>query len=80
MKKLSRLNLRVCQQVTDGGVAHLADLKRLTHLDLLYTQATDASVKHLAKLEKLERLVLPKGVSSSVRKELRKALPKCRID
>ena len=59
-----------------------ADLKKVTSLSLVRTQITDAGLKEIAKLKQLTTLGLNfcTQVTKAGVAELRKALPKCRID
>ncbi len=58
----------------------LAPLKKLTNLELVYTQVTDEGLKELANLKNLTHLNLigTKTTDAGVT-ELKKALPNCRI-
>lgn len=67
VKSVSELNalekqygpdLHRCPNVTDAGVAHLAGLRKLRHLNLSSTQLTDKGLAHLSGLLELEELVL----------------------
>jgi hypothetical protein len=40
LSKLRSLSLQRCRRVTDAGLAHLKDLKKLRHLDLVNTRVT----------------------------------------
>ncbi len=66
--------------VTDAGLVHLKGLTSLQSLNLTYTQVTDAGLVHLKGLTSLQRLGLRDSkVTDAGVKELREALPKCRI-
>ena len=58
-KRLNRLHAGNCPNVTDAGLAHLADLKNLSMLRLYRNQATDDGLRHLAKLTSMQWLEIP---------------------
>ena len=64
--------------ITDAGLKYVVKLKKLKFLRLWDTKVTDEGLKELVKLPNLERLDLTK-VSITVRTELEKKLPNCRI-
>ncbi len=68
-------------QTTDTGVAHLAALAKLTHLDLGYNPGvTDAGLKHLTGLRRLTGLLLyGTKVTDDAAAELKGVLPKLKI-
>jgi RNA polymerase sigma factor (sigma-70 family) len=79
LMKLSELVVN--DQVTDAGLRQIATLKRLKVLGLHGNQMTAAGFKHLTALQDLTSLyVAGTGLTDAVLKELRKALPKCRIN
>jgi len=55
---LHTLELCLCPQVTDAGVAHLQGFTRLQKLTLWETQVTDAGLVHLRGLTQLKKLEL----------------------
>jgi hypothetical protein len=56
---LQSLDLSGCEAITDGGVAHLAELKSLQKLSLRKCrEITDGGVAHLAELKSLQSLDL----------------------
>jgi hypothetical protein len=77
---LQRLYLNHCG-VTDAGVKELTGLKSLQILNISASEVTDAGLKEVANLKSLQSLIMwgtkatPAGIA-----ELRKELPKCRID
>ena len=74
---LTALDLRE-SNITDAGLKYVVKLKKLKALGLWDTKVTDEGLKELVKLPNLERLYLTK-VSITVRTELEKKLPNCRI-
>lgn len=58
MTQLELLNLKDCIGVSDQGLAHLADLKRMRNLTVWGSQVTDEGLKHLAGLTNLKALGL----------------------
>ncbi len=58
LTSLHRLELRVCELVTDAGLAHLKGLTSLQDLDLSCTAVTDAGLVHLTGLTSLQDLDL----------------------
>src|SRR5262249_7623030 len=73
--------LSVTRQVTDAGLKELSAFRKLTFLDLSFTEITDDGLKHLAGLNGLAELnligaakVTDKGITA-----LQRALPNCRI-
>jgi uncharacterized protein (TIGR03067 family) len=79
LKQLQSLSL-VGTKVRDGGLKELAGLTKLQLLDLSYTKVTEAGLKDLADLKQLQSLNLSyTEVADTSHKELRKALPKCKI-
>jgi hypothetical protein len=80
LKKLSSLNLSGTP-VTNDGLKHLAVLEALSRLDLHETKVTDAGLKQLAGFKGLTFLNLQGAkVTREAAAELRRALPRCRID
>ncbi len=81
--KLKRLDELILSrtQVTDAGLKELAKMKWLHTLDLTDTVITDAGLPALAKLHpRLTYLYLMETqVTEGNMRELRKAMPKCRI-
>jgi hypothetical protein len=74
-------------RVTDKGLKELVGMKNLQRLDLDETRVTDAGLKELKGHKNLRTLYLRQGPGGRVPNvtdagvaELRKALPKCRID
>jgi hypothetical protein len=71
-----------CQQITDRGLADVAELPRLKELTLSGCElVTDAGLAHLEKLDALEYIQLencPQVTGNAVDK-LQSALPNCRI-
>lgn len=68
-------------QVTDAGLAHLQGLIALQELYLINVQITDVGLAHLDGLTALQWLLLDNTqVTDDGLVQLRKALPKCRID
>jgi len=62
-KRLSRLNLKINQGVTDGGIQDLAAAKLpIVKLDLQETNITNQSIRWLAELPELMELSLEKTV------------------
>ena len=80
-QKLSYLELRFCEQITDTGFKELAKLQQLSLLGLSENKITDTGLKELAKLQKLSRLNLKdcRQITDTGVAELQKALPKCKI-
>jgi|GEM_PF-2855250 len=58
LPKLTHLELSMCPQVTDAGVAHLKGMPQLLFLSLAETKVTDAGMLHLAGLTNLKFLRL----------------------
>ena len=58
MKELRLLEMRFLRSLTANGMAHLAGLKKLKHLDLWHTKIGNDGLKHLEGLENLETLDL----------------------
>lgn len=57
--KITELDLRECEQITDAGVVHIKSLTCLTHLNLGYCKhITDDGIAHLESLTALTRLNL----------------------
>jgi eukaryotic-like serine/threonine-protein kinase len=68
-------------KVSDAGLAHLKDCKGLTHLDLWGTQVGDAGLVHFKDCKGLTVLNVQKTkVTAAKVEELKKALPKCKIE
>jgi hypothetical protein len=66
--------------ITDAGLTHLRDLKRLQTLHLRDTMITDAGLTHLKGLSNLKELNLyGTSVSDEGVKKLQQALPNCEI-
>jgi uncharacterized protein (TIGR03000 family) len=75
-KELKRLELPHCD-ITDAGLARLADLKKLEVLDLSGTGVTAAGLKHLTALERLRELTLREvDISSEEVQAVAKKLPR----
>jgi hypothetical protein len=67
--------------VTDAGLKHLKECKTLGGLDLRNTAVSDESVKTLSGLSQLKTLNLRKTrFTAKGIDELKKALPKCKIE
>ncbi len=67
-------------KITDAGLKNLEGLTRLRPLRLEFTEVTDAGLVHLKGLKQLRELLLSNThVTNAGVRELRKALPKCRI-
>ena len=69
-------------EITDARLLHLKGLTNLKTLDLTETQVTDAGLVHLKGLTNLQTLRLHrnnKKITDADIAELKKALPKCRI-
>jgi hypothetical protein len=63
-------------QITDQGLGHLKDLKKLEALDRARTPITDAGLEHLIGLTSLRKLnVSGTGVTEEGTKRLPQALP-----
>jgi hypothetical protein len=56
------------------------DLEKVTTLNLRKTQTTDAGLKEVVKLQQLTMFYLPEQITYAGVAELKKVLPKCRID
>ncbi len=68
-------------KVTDAGLVHLKGLTSLERLDLHDTQVSDAGLVNLKGLTSLQTLFLDGNqVTDAGVKELRAALPNCRMD
>jgi hypothetical protein len=68
-------------QVSDEGLAYFNQCKALTELELTGTQVSDAGLAHFAGCKSLTHLTLQKTkVTPAKVEELRKALPKCKIE
>jgi hypothetical protein len=66
--------------LTDAGLAVLAELKQLEDLHIHGAKITDHGLEHLKGMTKLERLTLnDTQVTRAGAEELHKALPKCNI-
>ena len=75
---LTSLNLAECEDITDAGLAHLAQLHALTSLDLAYcSNITDAGLAHLAQLHALTSLNLYgcSNITDAGRDSLKQKLP-----
>jgi hypothetical protein len=67
-------------EITDRGLVHLQRLKKLSRLDLMNTLVTDDSVEALSRLASLKSLrIYETGMTEKGYRELKTALPKCRI-
>ncbi len=68
--------------LTDEGLEHLHKLKSLRELDCSWNKhITDGGVKFLAKLTQLKSLDVSRtAISSQGLEELRRALPKTKVD
>lgn len=68
-------------QVSDEGLKSVAALSELRHLSLIGCQITDRSVNAMARLSQLREVYLAKtAVSDQATEQLRRTLPKCRIE
>jgi len=68
-------------KVTDAGLKQLATLTSLQRLILSNTEVTDAGMKELTALKSLEALVIfDTKVTDKGKEQLRKALPKCKVN
>jgi hypothetical protein len=79
---LNRLELVVLDRstVTDAGLARLVQHQELRGVSLIDAQVTDAGLEHLQKLPHLKSLFLAGSPVTDQRvKELRSALPECRV-
>jgi len=81
MQNLTTLALGYAE-ITDAGLKEVAKLQKLRNLELSFTEITDAGLKELAKLQNLRDLGLYSCSRTTYegRAELRKALPRCKID
>jgi hypothetical protein len=67
--------------VTDAGMVHLGNLRKLEHLSLFRTRLTDAGLVHLHGLENLKRVNLVfTGVTDQGVADLRRAVPGVVVD
>ena len=79
---LTSLKLPGCSDITDAGLAHLAQLTGLTSLDLAWCEdITDAGLKHLAQLTGLTWLDLRgcERITDAGVAHLRDLLPWCKV-
>jgi hypothetical protein len=80
MKRLQLLNIGLCENVADAGLAHLKGLAELRELDLRSTKVTDAGLVHLKALTGLRKLDLRHtGVTAAGVRSLQEALPQVQI-
>jgi eukaryotic-like serine/threonine-protein kinase len=67
--------------MSDAGLAHFKDCKKLTHVDLARTQVSDAGLAQFKDCQDLIQLLLQRTtVTAKGIDELKRALPKCRIE
>jgi hypothetical protein len=85
LTELRELTLR--GRVTDAGLREMATLKQLHRLSIFSSEITAAGIRELAPMIELRELTfqLPQGVREKeevqkVLMELRKALPKCKVE
>jgi hypothetical protein len=80
MKRLQLLNIGLCENIADAGLAHLKGLTELRELILRGTKVTDAGLRHLHGLTALRKLDLrhTKVTAAGVR-ALQEALPRVQI-
>jgi hypothetical protein len=80
MKRLEVLNIGLCEEVGDAGLAHLKGLTELRELNLRSTKVTDAGLAHLRGLTGLRKLDLRHTkVTAAGVQDLQKALPVVQI-
>ena len=87
LTSLRRLDVDGCRGVTDAGLEHLQGLNNLEWLNISHTQVTEAGLEHLKGMTNLEELWIcclyqadrQKKISDKDVRELREALPNCRI-
>ena len=80
LEKVTELYLNDTK-ITDAGLEDLTKLKNLTDLPLSRTKITDAGLKDTAKMQQLTRLSLNyTGITDAGAAELKKAMPKCKIE
>ena len=78
LKQLTRLDLNYTL-LTDAGLKELGGLTNLTHLSLAETKVTDAGLAVIKGFKSLTSLQLPRGVTDAGLKEIREALPECKV-
>jgi len=67
--------------ISDAGLAHLKDCKNLTHVHLDGTRVSDAGLTHFKDCKNLTELLVQKTkVTAAGIDELKKTLPKCKIE
>ena len=80
MKRLQLLNIGLCENVADAGLAHLNGLTELRELNLRSTKVTDAGLVHLRALTGLRKLDLRHTrVTAAGVRSLQEALPQVQI-
>ena len=81
MPGLRKLYIQHCQ-VSDAGLVHVKKLTKLKSLYFSGTNITDAGLEHLQEMGNLEMLVLldTKRITGEGIADLKKALPKCKIN
>ncbi len=68
-------------RVTDAGLEHIKGITSLKGLELNSTHVTDAGLEHLKGMTNLKELILTDTQVTNARvNELKKALPKCKIE
>lgn len=68
-------------QASDEGLKAVAALSELRHLSLIGCRITDRGAESVARLSRLHEVYLAKtAVSAQATEQLRRALPKCRIE
>jgi hypothetical protein len=65
LKRLKRCQMCWPQQVTDAGVAHLADCQELEHVNLLGTHTGDGTIRALTGKKKLRHFKAGSGVTAA---------------
>jgi hypothetical protein len=80
LKRLQLLDISLCENIADAGLAHLKGLTELRELNLRGTKVTDTGLRHLRGLTGLRRLDLrhTKVTAAGVR-GLQEALPRVQI-
>jgi hypothetical protein len=80
MKRLQLLNIGLCENIADAGLAHLKGLTALRELSLRNTKITDAGLVHLRTLTGLRKLDLRHTrVTAAGVRGLQEALPRVQI-
>lgn len=81
LRELQHLTLGRCSNLGDAGLSNLARLPNLRALDLADTAVTDEGLKSLAAMHSLRRLGLSGTRTTAAGiAELKRKLPRCRID